>query len=69
MPFAKEMTRVDRAFFEKLKALDEAMLMERLERWVLSAGTVRELLKRRDKIVAPFDRLARERGPAAVFPF
>ena len=24
MPFEKEMTRIDRAFFERLKALDEA---------------------------------------------
>jgi hypothetical protein len=69
MPFAKKMTCVDRALFEKLKALDEATLSARLEPWVLSAGTVRELLKRRDMIVAQLERLARERGAAAVFPF
>jgi hypothetical protein len=68
MPFEKEMTRVDRAFFERLKALDEAAVMARLRPWVLADGTVRGLLKRRDKIVAHFERLARERGEAAAFP-
>jgi hypothetical protein len=37
--------------------------------WLLGDGTVRDLLKRRDKIVARFEKLARERGKAAVFPF
>jgi hypothetical protein len=69
MPFEKEMTRVDRAFFERLKALDEASVMARLRPWVLAEGTVRGLLKRRDKIVAHFEKLARERGEAVVFPF
>jgi len=69
MPFEKEMTRVDRAFFEKLKALDEASLMKQVRPWVLGDGTVRALLKRRDKIVALFEKLARERGEAVVFPF
>jgi hypothetical protein len=68
MPFEKEMTRVDRAFFERLKALDEAAVMSRLRPWVLAEGTVRGLLKRRDKIVAHFEKLARERGEAAVCP-
>ena len=69
MPFMKEMTRIDRAFYEKLKALDEATLMRELKPWVLTAGNVRDLLKRRDKIVARFDELARETSPAQVFPF
>ena len=69
MPFEKEMTRVDRAFFERLKALDEAGLMKQVRPWVLGDGTVRGILKRRDKIVAHFEKLARERGEAAVFPF
>ena len=37
--------------------------------WVLGDAPVREMLKRRDKIVARFEKLARERGEAAVFPF
>jgi hypothetical protein len=69
MPFMKQMTRIDREFYERLKALDEETLMRELKPWVLSGGSVREILKRRDKIVAQFDRLAREKSEAAVFPF
>jgi hypothetical protein len=63
------MTRIDREFFEKLRALDEPTLMRELKPWVLTGGTVKDVLKRRDKIVAQFERLAREKGEAAVFPF
>jgi hypothetical protein len=69
MPFEKEMTRVDREMLARLEALDEAGLMTRIRPWVLSDGQVRAILKRRDRIVAHFERLARERGEAAVFPF
>ena len=69
MPFLKQMTRIDREFFEKLKALDEPTLMRELRPWVLTGGSVKDILKRRDKIVAQFERLAREKGEAAVFPF
>jgi hypothetical protein len=69
LPFEKEMTRIDRPFFEKLKALDEATLMPALKDWVPSKGSVRDILKRRDRIVADFEKLVREKGEAAVFPF
>jgi len=69
MPFVKEMTRIDRELFARLKALDEAGLMKQVRPWVLGDGTVRGILKRRDKIVAHFEKLAQERGEAAVFPF
>ena len=69
MPFMKQMTRIDREFYEKLKALDEETLMRELKPWVLDSGGVRDILKRRDKIVAQFDRFASEKGEAAVFPF
>ena len=69
MPFEKEMTRVDRAFFERLKALDEASVMKQVRPWVLGDGTARAILKRRDKIVARFEKLVWERGEAVVFPF
>jgi hypothetical protein len=69
MPFMKEMTRVDRAFFERLKALDEASVMKQVRPWVLGDGTARAILKRRDKIVAQLEKLAQERGEAVVFPF
>ena len=69
MPFLKQMTRIDREFYEKLKTLDEPTLMRELKPWVLTGGSVRDILKRRDKIVAQFDRFASEKGEAAVFPF
>ena len=69
MPFEKEMTRIDKEMFARLKALDEAGIMKQVRPWVLSDGQARAILKRRDKIVAIFDRLARERGEAVVFPF
>jgi hypothetical protein len=69
MPFEKEMTRIDRQLFERLKALDEASVMKRIRPWVLSDSQVRSILKRRDKIVAHYEQAARDRGEAAVFPF
>jgi hypothetical protein len=69
MPFEKEMTRIDRELFARLKALDEASLMKRVRPWVLGDASVRGILKRRDRIVADFEKMARERGEAAVFPF
>jgi hypothetical protein len=69
MPFEKQMTRIDRAFFEKLKALDEASVMKQVRPWLLGDGEARAILKRRDKIVTHFEKEARKRGEAAVFPF
>ena len=70
MPFEKEMTRIDREMFARLKALDEADADEAgAAVGARATGTVRGILKRRDKIVAHFEKLARERGEAAVFPF
>ena len=69
MPFEKAMTRVDQAFFEKLKALDEASVMKQVRPWLLSDGQARAILKRRDKIVTHFEKEARKRGEAVVFPF
>jgi hypothetical protein len=67
MPFEKEMTRIDRELFGRLKALDRAALDEHVRPWVLSEGSIKDLLKRRDLIVARFEQLARERGEAVVF--
>ena len=69
MPFEKQMTRIDRAFFEKLKALDEASVMKQVRPWLLDDGAARAILKRRDKIVKQFEKAARKKGEAAVFPF
>jgi hypothetical protein len=69
MPFVKDMTRIDREFYDKLKALDLETLERELKTWVLTTGTLKDLLKRRDKIVAQFDELARKKSEAEVFPF
>lgn len=69
MPFEKEIMRVDKEFYERLKALDEATLMEKVRPWVFGKGSIRDLLKRRDKIVKRLDKLVKERGEAVVFPF
>jgi hypothetical protein len=69
MPFEKEMTRIDKEMFARLKALDEPTLMKHIRPLVLSDSQVRAILKRRDKVVTHFERLAQQRGEAAVFPF
>jgi hypothetical protein len=69
LPFEKEMTRVDREFFSRLKALDEAGLREHVRPWLLNDGQMKGILKRRDKIVAILEKLARDKGESAVFPF
>jgi hypothetical protein len=69
MPFEKEMTRIDRAFFERLKALDEASVTKQVRPWLMSDGQAREILERRDKILTRFEEEVRKRGEAAVFPF
>jgi hypothetical protein len=43
--------------------------MQRIRPLVLNDAQVRGILKRRDKIVADFEKLAQERGEASVFPF
>ena len=67
-PFLDKITAVDRSFYEAVKELDEATLNERLKPWLFGNGSVKDLLKRRDKIVEKLERLATERGEAAVFP-
>ena len=62
LPFEKEMTRIDREFFARLKALDEAGLRERVRPWLLGDAQMKNILKRRDRIVAAFEKLAREKG-------
>ncbi len=69
MPFEKEMTRIDKEFFARMKALDEPTLMKTIRPLVLSDSQVRAILKRRDKIVGDLEQLAQQRGEVAVFPF
>lgn len=63
LPFP--MTRIDRPLFERLSALDERTLRSRIGQLILDGG--RSLLKRRDAIVAHFERLAADKGNPAVF--
>lgn len=59
------MERIDRPFFDRLKALDRATLDAKIGMLVLDGS--RSLLRRRDIIVAQFEKLAREKGETAVF--
>jgi len=68
-PFEKEIRRLDREFFERIKALDEESLYARLKPWVFGRNTIRDLLKRRDRIVEKLEKEVSKRGEAAVFPF
>jgi len=67
-PFLDRITAVDRQLYEAVKALDEATLNEHLSPWLFGKGSVKDLLKRRDRIVEKLEKLAAERGAAAVFP-
>ena len=67
-PFLDKITAVDPQLFEAMKALDEATLNEQLKPWLFGKGSVKDLLKRRDRIVEKLDKLAQERGEDAVFP-
>jgi hypothetical protein len=66
MPNEKQITRIDRELFTAIKALDEETLRERLRPWLFNDGALRDLLGRRDKIVAKLERLIEERGEAVV---
>jgi hypothetical protein len=62
MPFP--MTRIDRPFYEKLKALTEDDLKAHLDGLLFDGP--KSLLKRRDLIVKHFEKLIKEKGEAAV---
>jgi hypothetical protein len=68
MPFKDEITRVDRELFDALKALDAETVTQRLKPWLFKSS-IRDLLKRRDKLVEMVERLVEEKGEAAVFSF
>jgi hypothetical protein len=62
LPFA--MTKIDRPFYERVKALDAGQLRRSVGPWV--ATGVGPILQRRDRIVAIFDHLIAEQGEANV---
>jgi hypothetical protein len=65
-PFLDRITAVDRQLYEALKALDAETLNDRLRPWLFGDHSVNDLLERRDRIVERLERLADERGEAAV---
>jgi hypothetical protein len=67
LPFEKEMSHIDRPFYERLKALDEKGLTAHLLPWLSSKSEMHALLKRRDKIVHIFEQLAATKGQEAAF--
>jgi hypothetical protein len=63
LPFA--MVQIDRPLFERIKALDEATVRRVVGPW-LEQGGIEAMMKRRDAIVAQVEKLAAEKGEAAV---
>jgi hypothetical protein len=63
MPFP--MNKIDREFYQKLKALDEATLKSRVGKWLFDGP--RPILKRRDKIIEHFDKMIAKYGEKGVF--
>ena len=64
MPFP--LTIIDRPFFERIKALDQAAVKQAIGD-LLPPGGLAALMKRRDDIVKTFSKLAAEKGDARVF--
>lgn len=60
-----DMERIDRPFYDRLKALDKPTLDASIGKLVLDGS--RSLLRRRDIIVAHFDKLVKQKGEVAVF--
>lgn len=63
MPFP--MKKIDRGFYERLKALDKATIEAKLGDLLFDGP--KPLLKRRDKIIKEFEKLIKKYGEAAVF--
>jgi hypothetical protein len=61
----KDLVRCDRQLLEKLKALDANTLTEKTNRY-LTKDEVKAVMKRRDKIVAQFQKLIAQKGENEV---
>ena len=61
-----EMTRVDRALWEKMKQLDEETLTTALSEW-LREEEIRAILDRRDQMEGEINKLVADRGELDVF--
>jgi hypothetical protein len=63
---AVKMQSVDREFWDKIQALDEAQLTAALGKWVDKDG-IRAMLTRRERMRKEIDKLVTANGEAAVF--
>jgi hypothetical protein len=61
-----DLARCDRQLLEKLRQLD-ATEIERVTKPHLEKGRIKALMKRRDKIVALFEKLVKEKGEGEIF--
>jgi hypothetical protein len=61
-----KVSQIDRAFFERVKALDKATVAREIGEFV-EGGAVDALIARRDAIVKAFERLAMQKGASQVF--
>ena len=61
-----ELLRVERTMFDKMKQLTEAAVSKTMK-GILNPSEIRSMLKRRDAIVAHFEKLIAQRGEVAVF--
>ena len=61
-----ELLRIERTLFDKMKQLTEPAVSKTMK-GVLTQGEIRPMLKRRDAIVALFEKQIAERGETAVF--
>jgi hypothetical protein len=62
----EELLRVERTLFEKMKQLTEPVVSKTMK-GILTQNEIRPMLKRRDAIVALFEKQIAERGETAVF--
>jgi hypothetical protein len=62
---ANNLVRCDRQLLEKLKTLNAQQLSEKTKHY-LTKNELTAVIARRDKIVARFEQLVREKGEAAV---
>ena len=61
-----ELLRVERTLFGKMKQLTEAEVSKTMQ-GILTQGEIRAVMKRRDAIVAHFEKLIAQRSEVAVF--
>jgi hypothetical protein len=63
----KTVRRIDRPFFDRLKALDRDTVRREMGSLLTANGALPALFRRRDAIVKAFEELAKQSGEAQVF--